>query len=125
MSPPRMHLTLFAAALCLSACSERQTSTADAPPSEFVQCATCHGVEADGPIKTGPNLHGIIGRKAGADFRFRYSAAMRDSGIVWTPETLDRFLEAPSKMVPGTRMTTPVPDSAQRKVIIDYLARAK
>lgn len=125
MSPPRMHLIFFCAVLSLAACNERQAPAGEAPPSGFAICSSCHSAEAGGPTKTGPNLHALIGRKAASDPRFSYSPALRESNIVWTADRLDRFLEAPTEMVPGTRMTTSVKDPAQRKAIIDYLARAK
>jgi cytochrome c len=81
-------------------------------------------VQKDAAVKAGPNLHGILGRKAASDAKFNYSPALRQSGIVWTEESLDAFLSAPTKTVPGTRMVMAVSDPAQRKAIIDYLGRA-
>ena len=60
----------------------------------FEECAACHTLEA-GANSVGPSLHGIFGRKAGEIADFRYSPAMKRSGIVWTPETLDNFIADP------------------------------
>jgi len=66
-------------------------------------CAACHKLEA-GANNVGPSLHGIFSRKAGEVVDFRYSPAMKRSGIVWTPETLEKFIADPQAMVPGNRM---------------------
>jgi glucose/arabinose dehydrogenase len=63
-----------------------------------------------------------MGRKAGSGPHFGYSKALRSSGITWDEATLDRFLQAPSKLVPGTTMVVPVPDAAERRALITYLA---
>lgn len=70
----------------------------------FLQCRACHSLEADGPNKVGPNLYGMIGRKAGLAPGFAYSDQMTASGVVWSAETLDKFLLRPSDFIPGTRM---------------------
>src|ERR1700687_4616317 len=66
-------------------------------------CAACHRLEA-GSNNVGPSLHGIFERKAGALEDFRYSPAMKRSGIAWTPETLDKFITDPQAMVTANRM---------------------
>lgn len=87
------------------------------------RCGTCHSLEP-GQNRVGPHLSGVIGRMAGSVEGVRYSAALRESGIVWEGGTLDTFLSAPRQMVPGTSMTVGVPNAAQRAAIIVYLEGA-
>ncbi len=69
----------------------------------FQDCAACHKLEA-GSNNVGPSLHGIFERKAGALADFRYSPAMKRSGIAWTPETLDKFITDPQAVVAANRI---------------------
>ena len=79
--------------------------TGDAAAGEkvFNQCKTCHVAEA-GVNRVGPSLWGLIGRTAGSVDGFKYSPANKKSGLVWTPEQLFTYLEAPQKTIPGTYM---------------------
>lgn len=76
---------------------------AEAGRQAFAKCASCHQVRIP-RSSFGPHLHGVVGRPAAAATDFRYSEAMRKSGIVWTEEALRAFLRAPDKAVPGTSM---------------------
>lgn len=69
----------------------------------FRKCVVCHDIRA-GKHKIGPSLHGIAGSKAGAAAGYRYSPATQKSGIVWTDDNLDKYLENPRKLIAGTRM---------------------
>lgn len=71
----------------------------------FNRCIICHSNSKGAPAKIGPNLFGVVGRKAGTAPGFNYSAAMKGSGIVWTNDKLKLYLAHPAQVVPGTRMT--------------------
>ena len=84
------------------------------------QCALCHSAEpGDNGGAQGPLLHGIFGREA-ATSGFTYTQAMSDSGLTWDAETLDRFLAAPTTVVPGSSMVIPVSDDDSRANLIAY-----
>lgn len=91
--------------------------------ARFQDCAACHRLEA-GVNNVGPSLHGIFTRKAGEIADFRYSPAIKRSGIVWTPETLDKFIADPQAMVPANRMPYAGMASADdRADLITYLLK--
>jgi len=86
------------------------------------RCLACHALAYD---RVGPRHCGLFGRVAGSVPDFAYSIAMKNSKITWNDETLDRFLAAPRKMVPGTSMTYDgVADPRERADLIAYLKRA-
>jgi cytochrome c len=67
-------------------------------------CGGCHKVGRGAQAAFGPELNGVIGRTAGSTEDYSYSAEMKNSGIVWTTEKIAAFIEAPSDVVPGTKM---------------------
>ena len=81
----------------------RADGDAERGKARFQDCAPCHKLEA-GANDVGPNLHGLFMRKAGELADFRYSPAMKRSGIVWTPETLAQYIADPQAFVPTNRM---------------------
>jgi cytochrome c len=74
----------------------------------------------------GPNLRGVVGRRSGTLQGFNFSAPMKAAGIVWSRESLDRYLTDVQASVPGSMMTYPgVPDAAERAAIVSYLETLK
>jgi len=87
----------------------------------FARCSACHTLGQSGG-KMGPTLNGVVGRKAGSVAGYAYSPAMTKSGLTWNPATLARFLQAPSKAVPGTKMFFPGLANPQDQAdVVSYL----
>jgi cytochrome c len=94
--------------------------------SLFGRCEMCHANAKGAPNKIGPNLFGVVGRKAGTYPGFSYSTPLKDSGIVWTDAKLDTWITSPSAMVPGTSMAfSGISNASQRADIIAYLDTLK
>lgn len=95
----------------------------------FQKCYACHSVDPAETGLPGPNLAGVVGRRAGALAGFDYSLAMKAAGakgLVWSRAALDRFLIDPQSVVPGTAMERPHLQSAEeRRAAIDYLAEQR
>lgn len=99
----------------------------DAGETLFNQrCKVCHVTTPGGaPGPLAPNLRGVVGRKSASTAFKMYSPALKGSGLTWTAANLDKFLTAPAKLVPGTRMVIAVSDPAQREALITWLATQK
>ncbi len=92
--------------------------------ARFQECAACHKLEA-GVNEVGPSLHGIFTRKAGELGDFRYSPAMKRSGILWTAETLEKYIADPQAMIPANRMPyAGMASAGDRADLIAYLVKA-
>jgi len=88
------------------------------------RCSVCHTVDPGAPGGQGPNLRGVVGRKA-ATSGFSDSAALTRWGRTWTPELLGKYLTNPNALVPGTIMVVRVPEARDRADIVAYLASLK
>jgi cytochrome c len=87
-------------------------------------CAACHKFKAGEGTLIGPNLHGVFGRPAGAVAEFMYSRALEESGLVWTPVSLEAWLTDPTGFVAGTTMAFSGYRSLEdRRDLIAYLLR--
>jgi len=96
-------------------------------PATWARCAVCHDNTKGGPNKIGPNLYGVVGKKAGTHApMFKYSDGLKKSGLTWNAATLDKWIENPRALVPGTMMSFPgLKDPAKRAELVGYLTSLK
>ncbi len=143
-------LVFAVAALALSACGQGGKPAGEAAPAEktpeqikamvaslpapysagdvehgkqvFGQCRSCHSIARDGPNMTGPHNYAVVGSRAGAKADYSYSEALKASGLTWDAPTLDRWVENPRRVVPGTKMSfAGIKDPKDRIDLIAYL----
>jgi cytochrome c2 len=120
----RARALIGAVVLLAAAGAARAEGDAARGEKRFEECATCHTTER-GVNNVGPSLSGLFERKAGEIAEFRYSPALKRSGITWTPQALDTFIADPQKEVPGNRMPfAGMPDAGDRADLIAYLQKA-
>lgn len=90
----------------------------------LMQCRACHTFDDGGSHMLGPSLHDIIGRPAGTAPGFRYSKALSEADIVWTPRAIDAWLAEPRRFLPGNQMVyAGVRQAEDRAALIASLIR--
>jgi cytochrome c len=119
----RLHLwlvwSIFLASYAQLANSDTATDVS-AGERIYIQCTGCHAPEFH---RTGPRHCGLLGRKAGSVEDFAFTAAMKNSNLVWNSATLSRFLQAPLTVVPGTSMGfAGIAAEVERRQLIAFLA---
>lgn len=82
------------------------------------KCGGCHSLDTN---RIGPQHRGVVGRKVGGVQGFAYSPAIKKLGGVWTSARLDKWLQGPQKLAPGSKMYLSVSDAATRSNIVAYL----
>lgn len=92
----------------------------------FARCTVCHSNAQNAPNRVGPNLFGVVGRKAGTVVGYNYSPAMKAAGFIWTQDALAKYLQSPSAVVPSNKMPFGGLSSGQQADdIAAYLATLK
>jgi cytochrome c len=115
-----------AVSLAAMGSAERAPAGGDAARGKrlFAACTACHAISASAPARIGPHLQGIVGRKAGAAAGFRFSSAMKKSTLTWSEANLDKWLQRPQSVVPGTSMVfAGMAKPADRQDLIAYLKK--
>ncbi|WEJ98170.1 MAG: cytochrome c family protein [Candidatus Sphingomonas phytovorans] len=105
------------------------TMASAAPPADaaagavvFKKCGACHSLDPSGRNGLGPNLRGVVNRKAAAAPGFSYSPAMKASALVWNDKNLASFLAAPRQALPGTKMIfIGLPNAQDQANVIAFL----
>lgn len=118
-----MRKWVLAAAMVAAMPVAASAADADAGKTVFNKCKACHQL---GKNAVGPDLKGVIGRKAGAVEGYKYSEAMKNSGLTWDEATLKEYLADPKKKVPGNKMVfMGIKDPADEENLIEYLKTAQ
>lgn len=81
-------------------------------------CGACHSVDQN---RVGPAHQGVYGRRPGLAPGYSYSPGMKKARFVWNAQTLDKWLQGPSAVVPGTKMGFSLSDPQKRADVIAYL----
>ena len=90
----------------------------------FAKCKACHVIDKPAN-RVGPTLMGVVGRQAGHVDGFKYSEAMKDSGLTWDDATLDQYLADPKGFIPKNKMAfAGLKDEKDRQNVIAYLKQA-
>jgi cytochrome c len=97
-------LALFIALAVLPAHAQTEPPSVERGQELWGKCQACHTIQPNGRNLVGPALYGVFGRVAGSLPGYRYSEAMKQSGMVWTDENLDRYLAATQDVIPGSKM---------------------
>lgn len=121
-----MRKLVLAIALVAAMPVAANAADAEAGKAIFAKCKACHQIGEGAKNAVGPNLTGVIGRKAGSAEGFTYSEAMKATGWVWDEAIFKEYITDPKKKIPGNKMVfMGVPDATDRDNLTEYLKTAK
>jgi cytochrome c len=113
-------LAVAAAAFVAMSAAAQAAGDPEAGKQVFKKCHACHNVGEGAKNAVGPELNGVVGRKAGSVADYSYSDANKGSGITWDVATLQKYLKNPQEVVKGTKMM--FPGLQKEKEIDDVIA---
>ncbi|HEV7256601.1 MAG TPA: cytochrome c family protein [Bosea sp. (in: a-proteobacteria)] len=73
----------------------------------FLKCRACHQIGETAKNGVGPKLNGLLGRHSGSVEGYSYSAANKNSGLIWDEATFRDYIKAPQAKIVGTKMVFP------------------
>lgn len=124
-APPAIGLAFCGVIFGVSVAAAQMPLPAAKPPDGPTlfkqQCATCHTNNLTDPVRQGPSLFGIVGRRAGSAEGFHYSSGFAKANFVWDEARLDAWISNPQEMLPGAVMAYRQAKPEIRTAIIAYL----
>jgi cytochrome c len=118
-------LGLLSAVILVTTADAQMPLPAAKPPDGATlfkqQCATCHTVNETDPVRQGPSLFKIVGRRAGSVEGFKYSAGFAKADFIWDDAKLDAWITNPQEMIPASVMAYRQARPEVRATIIAYL----
>lgn len=119
-----MFRSVLAACIMVAVPTAASAQDPEAGKNVFKKCAPCHAVGPGAKNKVGPHLNGVIGRAAGSLEGFKYSDAMKDSGITWDQGTFVEYIADPKTTIPGNKMIfSGVKDEIDRDDLFAYVSQ--
>jgi cytochrome c len=125
MNKEKIAAVALAAVMALASTSAIAAGDVKKGKKVFNKCKACHAIKAR-KKRVGPTMFGIVGRDAGTLKGFKFSKAMKASGITWDDANLNEYLKKPRKFVPKTKMSfAGLKKDADRANVIAYLKTLK
>lgn len=114
------------ALLATTSIAAHAAGDAKAGAEVFKRCAVCHTSEKGGGDGLGPDLFGVVGRKAAQRPGFAYSPALKKANLTWNEANLTKWVAGPQRLVPGNKMMFPgLTSKKQQADVVAYLATMK
>jgi cytochrome c len=114
------------ALLASSTIAANAAGDAKAGATVFKRCAVCHTSDKGGGDGLGPNLYGVVGRKAATRSGYAYSGPLQKAGVIWNEANLTKWVAGPARMVPGNKMAFPgITSKKQQADVVAYLSSLK
>jgi cytochrome c len=118
--PAHYRIIATASVTMLIAASGMSFASGDPARGENIYrtCLACHSADKNG---IGPMHNGVFGSTAGSVKNYEYSAGLKNSGILWNSETLDKWLTNPQALVPSTKMFYKIASPQDRADVIEFM----